>query len=184
MNTVQAAAFSSVGAWSGGPNRLGGSREYGSAVMYDDGKILYAGGNRTTNTAETIDLNAGSPQWQWTGPMAFARRHLNLTMLPTGDVLATGGVGGTTFNGRAILAADSGTQTFQVGANVTSNDRIDVVTTNMTTDAAVTTVAGTAVPSPTMAILMAKGLSGKFRRAAGGCEISSSPRPWEEKGRG
>jgi hypothetical protein len=86
------------GAWTGGPSRLGGSREYGSAVMYDDGKILYAGGNRTTNTAETFDLNAASPQWQWTGSMAFARRHLNLTVLPTGDVLATGGVGGTTFN--------------------------------------------------------------------------------------
>jgi hypothetical protein len=30
--------------------------------------------------------------------MAHARRHLNLTVLPTGEVLATGGVGGTTFN--------------------------------------------------------------------------------------
>ncbi|MEO6277112.1 flagellin [Roseateles sp.] len=52
-------------------------------------------------------------------------------------------LGGTTFNGRAILSTDSGTQTFQVGANVTSNDRIDVVTTNMTTSADITTVAGT-----------------------------------------
>ena len=52
-------------------------------------------------------------------------------------------LGGTTFNGRAILATESGTQTFQVGANTTSNDRIDVVTTNMTTDGTVTAVAGT-----------------------------------------
>ena len=52
-------------------------------------------------------------------------------------------LGGTTFNGRAILAGDSGTQTFQVGANTTSNDRIDVATTNMTTDATITAVAGT-----------------------------------------
>ncbi|HEU6456413.1 MAG TPA: flagellin [Roseateles sp.] len=53
-------------------------------------------------------------------------------------------LGGTTFNGRAILAtADAGTQTFQVGANTTSNDRIDVVTTDMTTDATITAVAGT-----------------------------------------
>jgi flagellin len=52
-------------------------------------------------------------------------------------------LGGTTFNGRAILAADSGTQTFQVGANTTSNDRIDVATTNMTTAASITAVAGT-----------------------------------------
>jgi flagellin len=53
-------------------------------------------------------------------------------------------LGGTTFNGRAILATSAaGTQTFQVGANVTSNDRIDVVTTDMTTATEVTAVAGT-----------------------------------------
>ena len=52
-------------------------------------------------------------------------------------------LGGTTFNGKAVLATDSGTQTFQVGANTTANDRIDIVTTNMTTDSAITTVAGT-----------------------------------------
>ena len=52
-------------------------------------------------------------------------------------------LGGTTFNGRAVLSTDSGTQTFQVGANVTSNDRIDVTTANMTTATEITTVAGT-----------------------------------------
>jgi len=53
-------------------------------------------------------------------------------------------LGGTTFNGRAILATSAaGTQTFQVGANVTSNDRIDVVTSDMTTASEITTVAGT-----------------------------------------
>jgi hypothetical protein len=66
--------------------------------MYDDGKILYAGGAYTTPTAEIIDLKEPSPMWRWTDPMAFARRHLNLTVLPTGEVLATGGVAGTTFN--------------------------------------------------------------------------------------
>jgi flagellin len=53
-------------------------------------------------------------------------------------------LGGTTFNGKAVLAtADAGTQTFQVGANTTANDRIDIVTTDMTTDATITVVAGT-----------------------------------------
>ncbi len=52
-------------------------------------------------------------------------------------------LGGTTFNGKAVLATDSGTQTFQVGANTTANDRIDIVTSNMTTEATITTVAGT-----------------------------------------
>jgi hypothetical protein len=87
------------GAWKSGPKHLYTStRDYGSAVMYESGKILYAGGSRTTNTAETIDLNAATPAWKWTGSMAYPRRHLNLTLLPTGEVLATGGVGGTTFN--------------------------------------------------------------------------------------
>jgi hypothetical protein len=66
--------------------------------MYDDGKILYAGGGLTTNTAEVLDLNQVGSPWKWTNPMAFARRHHNLTVLPTGEVLATGGVAGTIFN--------------------------------------------------------------------------------------
>ena len=54
-------------------------------------------------------------------------------------------LGGTTFNGRAILAGDSGTQTFQIGANTTSNDSVDVVTTNMTTDTSITGVTNGAI---------------------------------------
>ncbi len=125
-NVTRFLDISGSGAWTNGPTRLGGSREYGSAVMYDDGKILYAGGNRTVNTAETIDLNTPSPQWQWTGSMAFARRHLNLTVLPTGEVLATGGVGGTTFNdvSAGVHAAelwdpDTGTWTTLASSSVT-----------------------------------------------------------------
>ena len=87
-----------VGSWSAAGNRLYGTRDYGAAVMYDKGKILYVGGGRTTNTAEIVDLNAGSPTWQWTGSMAYPRRHLNATMLPTGEVLVTGGSTGTGFN--------------------------------------------------------------------------------------
>jgi hypothetical protein len=83
-------------------------RDYGSAVMYEQDKILYAGGARTTNTAETINVGVTTPAWQWTGSMAYARRHLNLTVLPTGEVLATGGVGGTSFNdpSKAVYAAE------------------------------------------------------------------------------
>jgi galactose oxidase len=88
-----------AGAWKSGPKHLYASpRDYGSAVMYEQGKVLYAGGSRTTNTAEVIDLDAAAPAWTWTGSMSVPRRHLNLTVLPTGEVLATGGVGGTKFN--------------------------------------------------------------------------------------
>jgi flagellin len=52
-------------------------------------------------------------------------------------------LGGTTFNGLAVLGGDAGTQTFQVGANTGSNDSINITTTNMTTNADITSVAGT-----------------------------------------
>jgi len=90
--------LSGTGSWSGGPNRLYGARDYGAAVMYDEGKILYVGGGHTTNTAETIDLTKTSPAWAWTGSMAYQRRHHNAVILPTGEVLVVGGLSGTDFN--------------------------------------------------------------------------------------
>ena len=83
---------SGTGSWSLGPTLNFGSRNYGSAVMYAPGKILYVGGSSPpTNTAEIIDLNQSSPQWRYTGAMAYPRWNLNATLLPTGDVLVTGG---------------------------------------------------------------------------------------------
>ena len=52
-------------------------------------------------------------------------------------------LGGTSFNGKNVLGADAGAFKFQVGANTTSNDTIDITTTNLTAAASVTTVAGT-----------------------------------------
>jgi flagellin len=52
-------------------------------------------------------------------------------------------LGGTTFNGKNILGAEAGSLTFQVGANTTADDSIDIVTTDMTTAAEITSVAGT-----------------------------------------
>ena len=97
-----------TGSWTIVASRRYGTRDYGSAVMYAPGKILYVGGGRTTNTAETIDLNAAAPAWRWTGSMAYPRRHLNATMLPTGQVLVTGGSSGTGFDdyNAAVHAAE------------------------------------------------------------------------------
>jgi flagellin len=52
-------------------------------------------------------------------------------------------LGGTTFNGKSIIGSDAGTLTFQVGAGTTTNDSIDIVTTDMTADGSITAVAGT-----------------------------------------
>ena len=57
-------------------------------------------------------------------------------------------LGGTKFNGKSILGADAGTQTFQVGAGVSSNDQIDIATTNLAADSTLTTVAGTGGSAP------------------------------------
>jgi hypothetical protein len=87
------------------------NRDYGSAVMYESGKILYVGGGgytgwdtpdpkatAPTETAEKIDLNEGSPNWTSAGSMSSPRRHHTATVLPDGQVLVTGGVSGGGFN--------------------------------------------------------------------------------------
>jgi len=51
-------------------------------------------------------------------------------------------LGGTTFNGLAILGGNAGAQVFQIGANTTSNDTVSITTTNMTTNTDITAVAG------------------------------------------
>ncbi|HEY9015573.1 MAG TPA: kelch repeat-containing protein, partial [Gemmatimonadales bacterium] len=82
---------------------LYGRRDYGSAVMYQPGKVLIVGGSdppdgKPTATAEVIDLNVPAPVWSYTGSMAFPRRHLNATVLPDGDVLVTGGTSSAGFS--------------------------------------------------------------------------------------
>ncbi len=78
-------------------------REEGSSVMYDVDKVLIAGGDSPpTNTAEMINLAPQPPTvacpfppcWKSAGTMRDARRHLNLTILADGSVLATGGTKG------------------------------------------------------------------------------------------
>ena len=87
------------GTWSFVARRAGPHRDYGSGVMYAPGKIVVmGGGDPPTNTAEVIDLNQPSPTWRAVGSMAFARRQLNATLLPDGNVLVTGGTSSSGFN--------------------------------------------------------------------------------------
>jgi hypothetical protein len=92
-----------TGRWITGPTSNYGPRSYGSAVMYEPGKILMLGGNEQppTNTAEVIDLNSSAPAWRYTSPMAIARRQMNATVLPDGKVLVIGGTSGVGFNDEA-----------------------------------------------------------------------------------
>ncbi|MEY4748213.1 MAG: flagellin FriC [Pseudomonadota bacterium] len=51
-------------------------------------------------------------------------------------------LGGTTFNGKSVVGSDAGIITFQVGANTSANDSIDITTTDMTSATEITNVAG------------------------------------------
>lgn len=93
---------SGTGRWSDvAPSALT-CREYGSSVMYDDGKVLIVGGNAClpdswpeknfpTASAEVIDLAATQPVWRSVAPLSVGRRQHTATILPDGQVLVTGG---------------------------------------------------------------------------------------------
>jgi|GEM_PF-259113 len=79
--------------------RLGGdqARMFGSAVMYDVGKILITGGNDaseenpSSNKAITVDLNGAAPVIQETNPMRHKRTFQDSVVLPDGRVMVIGG---------------------------------------------------------------------------------------------
>ena len=52
-------------------------------------------------------------------------------------------LGGTSFNGQHMLGSDAKAFVFQVGANTTANDTINITTSDLTSDSTVTAVAGT-----------------------------------------
>ncbi|MBL8349787.1 MAG: flagellin FliC [Burkholderiaceae bacterium] len=52
-------------------------------------------------------------------------------------------LGATTFNGKSVLGSGAGAMQFQVGANTTADDTIDITTKDLTTDPTITAVAGT-----------------------------------------
>ena len=88
----------------------------GSSVEYAPGKILKSGtawnpdypAKNAAATAYVIDMNQASPNWRQVASMAFPRTQHQLTMLPDGTVLATGGSRNSNVNDRstAVLAAE------------------------------------------------------------------------------
>ncbi|MGO4534939.1 galactose oxidase-like domain-containing protein [Leifsonia sp. 2MCAF36] len=81
-----------------------------SITNYAPGKFLKAGtasdggfSGQSAKTAYTLDMNQPNPTWQPTAPMAYARSFVDLTNLPDGTVLATGG--GTDKSGQDVSKA-------------------------------------------------------------------------------
>ena len=69
-----------------------------SITNYAPGKFMKAGSSSdggfsglSSNTAFTLDMNLPNPMWQPTASMQYPRSFVNLTNLPDGTVLATGG---------------------------------------------------------------------------------------------
>jgi hypothetical protein len=82
-----------TGSWQAFGNRDSFDRSYGSYAMFDIGKFLVMGGGiPPTNTAVVINSSSGSPSVSATSNAIYARRQHNLTVLPDGSVLATGGL--------------------------------------------------------------------------------------------
>ncbi len=71
--------------------------KHGATLMYDEGKVLTAGGwtngsnTTSTNQVFTVDLNGPTPVVAATAPMAHARKFQNGVMLPNGEVAIIGG---------------------------------------------------------------------------------------------
>ena len=73
-------------------------RAAGSAVMYSEGRVMIAGGAsrvdgvyRSLESTLLVDLNQDTPQVTNGPSMTYPRSEHNLTVLPNGEVLATGG---------------------------------------------------------------------------------------------
>jgi hypothetical protein len=70
-----------------------------SSVQYAPNKFMKSGTSATSDppyepaatTTYVLDMNQAQPAWRETAPMAFPRSYHNLTLLPDGTVLATGG---------------------------------------------------------------------------------------------
>ncbi|MEM7263310.1 MAG: galactose oxidase-like domain-containing protein [Planctomycetota bacterium] len=91
---------SGTGTWTTGPARIHSGRDnYGSACMYDVGKVLFTGGaDSPTATCEIIDLNDPNPTWTASASMPQVRRQHDVTILPDGRVLVIGGSSSAGFN--------------------------------------------------------------------------------------
>src|SRR5712692_1397364 len=69
----------------------------GSSVMYEPGEVMKSGGawddgvGTPSVASYVLDMTQPSPAWRQTAPMGFARAVHNLTLLPDGNVLVTGG---------------------------------------------------------------------------------------------
>src|SRR5260370_18145302 len=102
--------------------------DVGVVTMYTPGNIMKSGSSSDAgvpnipagNTTYVLDMAQQSPAWQQTAPMAPPRAFHNLTVLPDGNVLATGGdltLDGSSIS-QAVYQAELWSQTPQTGSTL------------------------------------------------------------------
>ncbi|MGB8786469.1 MAG: galactose oxidase-like domain-containing protein [Candidatus Acidiferrales bacterium] len=86
--------------WTSGPyTNYGGTRTYGTSVLlplspsnnYAPTIMIMGGASPATATTELISPLASSPSWVYGPSMSEPRIEMNATILPSGEILATGG---------------------------------------------------------------------------------------------
>jgi hypothetical protein len=95
------------GLWTVGPTTIDGNRLKGTAVMYDNGKVIIIGGasdnpNPPIASSEVIDLNQANPAWRKVDSMEFARKNINATIMADGSLLVVGGTTGVGTNNKDL----------------------------------------------------------------------------------
>lgn len=98
VKTTRRLTTAGLGNWTAVAELNQTREQFASAVMFRPGQVLVSGGINPTGgrhvigTAEIMDLNQPNAAWAQAAPMNHARQQHNLTLLPDGTVLATGGI--------------------------------------------------------------------------------------------
>ena len=80
-----------TGGWTTLGTRDSDYRDYGSYAMFAPGKVLVTGGGGSLNTTKIVDIKNGL-NVSSAAAMNIGRRQHNLTLLPDGSAIATGGI--------------------------------------------------------------------------------------------
>jgi Domain of unknown function (DUF1929)/Carbohydrate binding domain len=89
--TLRSLDSNGTGGWTTLGTRDANYRDYGAYAMYAPGKVLVTGGAASLNTTQIVDVNA-TLNVSSAAAMNFGRRQHNLTVLPDGTAIATGGI--------------------------------------------------------------------------------------------
>jgi len=116
-NSLKYLNTNGTGSWQNNGARDGINRNYGSYAMYDIGKVLAAGGGDSIKHSVVIDFRSRRATVTRAGDLNTGRRQHNLTVLPDGTVLATGG----NWDGASLVSLSGGVYTAELWNPATGN---------------------------------------------------------------